>query len=217
MKTPMLIVLMILFYPLFSKAQRLDSARHPINRKVWLTKRYQDSIKISRELADSIVSIEISTTGKYYQLLSEYNRKQAQGKASSVSPDYLSVFRQGAARIETLLTPDQMIIWRRLQLNKYRHYKTGAFNVDFLHADPGILRNRFISKLHFPPAIADSLVILAKSYNNRMAMLDAHSHSIRSLVDSLMANVTQLNNQAREILDTTQYKTWINWQNSLSH
>lgn len=211
MRLFVIIVSVLILQPFVARAQ---AEKHYSERDRWLAKRYKDSIGLSTDMADSIVSIERASMRVYYKMLSDYNRCKAEGQIEIPFPDLKKTFTEGSVRIKEILTPTQFNIWRRLQIGKYDDYSKPGINVYYLRGYPDALRKKIIAHVHVSPVVADSLLMFAQEYQKRLTMIWQASGDARKAGADIRKSINHLNAEAKRVLNNDQYLDWINWQDN---
>ena len=210
MKILLLIACTFILQPLTAQQQKTQY----MGRKGWLSKRYQDSIGISTILADSIISIEDAATKDYYKALSDYNKSKAQGLTTTTPPNLKEPFTQATKQIHGMLNQNQFVIWNRLQIGKYNDYTKPGFNIGYLRGEPQQVKEKIIAHVNVSSVIADSLLLFSQEYNKRLATLSTRSINMTEISAGVKRSINHLNEEARRVLNDTQYAAWIDWQNN---
>jgi hypothetical protein len=207
MKPILLILIPLYLHPVFGWSQT-----GKITQKQWLENRYSDSLGVSKETADSIVSIEEASMDTAYRVLSAYNRYKATGQGTPVDASkFKQAMADGQAKIKSMLTDRQSQEWKRLQRNKFGDYdrKGQSLIYTFLNRPAGALRDNFVDYLLVTGGVADTLVSYCHDYSRKIDVIIARSLNLKSMRPEFRQADTLLNNRVKDVLTETQYWKWL--------
>jgi hypothetical protein len=207
MKPILLILILLYLHPVFGWSQT-----GKITKKQWLENRYRDSLGVTKETADSIVSIEEASMDTAYRVLSAYNRYKATGQGTPVDASkFKQAMADGQAKIKSMLTNRQSQEWKRLQRNKFGEYdrKGQSLIYTFLNRPAGALRDDFVDYLLVTGGVADTLVSYCHDYSHKIDAIIARSPDLKSMRPEFRQADTLLNNRVKDVLTEAQYWKWL--------